>query len=79
MYESIVSELLPEPFYFFSVSYVEERPWWPIQSPIKGSLANLKPPLNHSPTSSSSVFCSGIFTFKMSKNNGAKPREKEVV
>ena len=22
--------------HFFTVSYVEERPWWPIQSPNKG-------------------------------------------
>ena len=23
-------------FFFFLVGYVEERPWWPIQSPNKG-------------------------------------------
>ena len=25
-------------FFFFLVGYVEERPWWPIQSPNKGTI-----------------------------------------
>ena len=29
-------------FLFFLVGYVEERPWWPIQSPNNGSRAKLR-------------------------------------
>ena len=29
-------------FFFFLLSYVEERPWWPTQSPNKGTKKEAK-------------------------------------
>ena len=34
--------LLADFFLLFLVSYAEERPWWPIQSPNKGSKKKAK-------------------------------------